>query len=68
MKNLRTILVAGVVALGLASCAEAPSVVAPERPRFDGGFTVGGGHRTSADSTTTDGAAGRGGFTVGGGH
>ncbi len=68
MKNLRTILVACVLALGLASCTEAPTAVTPKGPRFDGGFTVGGGHRTSADSITIDGGAERGGFTVGGGH
>jgi hypothetical protein len=80
MKTLRTILVAGAFGVGLVACGDATRAVAPEAPRFDGGFTVGGGHRamssdtsttaapSSAETTAGDGFAERGGFTVGGGH
>jgi hypothetical protein len=79
MKTLRTILVACAFGGVLAACGDATLAVAPEAPRYDGGFTVGGGHRaigsdstTAAPSpteTTADSvSAERGGFTVGSGH
>lgn len=80
MKTLRTILVACAFGVGLAACGGAIPLVAPEEPRLDGGFTVGGGHQTmnsdssataapsSAETTADDGSTERGGFTVGGGH
>jgi hypothetical protein len=78
MKTLRTILVACAFGGALAACGDATLAVAPEAPRYDGGFTVGGGHRATSDSTTAapsptettadSVSAERGGFTVGGGH
>lgn len=78
MKTLRTILVACAFGVGLAACGDASHVVAPEAPRYDGGFTVGGGNRamsdtsttvvTSSTETTTGETTERGGHTFGGGN
>ena len=77
MKNLRTLLAACVLSLGLAACGESSSALtAPGGARFDGGSTFGSGHRSdsttvtgvsttsNSDSTTTE----RGGYTAGSGH
>lgn len=58
----------------LAGCGQsATSVTAPDRPAYDGGYTLGGGHRSSDSTTTTtatsgEGAVVSGGYTLGGGH
>ena len=77
MKHLRTILVAGAVAAGVAACSDSSGgPFAPEAPRYNG-FTFGSGHRTTSDSTSAaasgettadDGSTQRGGFTYGSGH
>lgn len=75
MKNLRIAWTAFIL-VGLAACSEAPPIVAPEESRFDGGFTVGGGHRTGADGSSTNstlqaetvaGSRDGGGYTIGSG-
>lgn len=74
MKNLRTLLAACTLGLGLAACGgSSPAITAPEGARFDGGYTIGSGHRsdsttlstqtTDSDSTVTT----RGGHTLGSG-
>ncbi|HEX2091181.1 MAG TPA: hypothetical protein VHG28_02220 [Longimicrobiaceae bacterium] len=71
MKILRVLLVTSLLGTGLAACGDS-SPVTPGSPRFDGGFTFGGGNRdggatttsTASDSTGTE----RGGFTFGGGN
>lgn len=84
MKNLRTLLAAFALGLGLAACGDSsPALLAPEGARLDGGHTIGGGNFVApTDSTgsapaitsTTETMAGdsttteRGGFTIGGGN
>jgi len=61
--------------LGLAACGDS-SLLMPEGPRFDGGFTAGSGNRSdstptttsASDTTVTLNAAERGGFTAGSGN
>ena len=53
MKNVCTVLIACTLAVGLSACSDSLSIVAPELARFDGGFTVGGGHRIGADSSSS---------------
>jgi hypothetical protein len=77
MPSLTPRLAVAVIAATLilaAGCGDpTTNVTAPERPSYDGGYTIGGGHRSS-DSTTTpaatssEGAAESGGYTIGGGH
>jgi len=70
MKNLCTILVACTLVASLAAC-NAPAIVAPDSPNFDGGHTFGGGNYLASTDTTTSSAddAERGGpFTVGSGN
>lgn len=52
MKRLCTILVLCTLAAGLSACGDAGVLVAPEAPRYDGGFGLGSGGRASADTTT----------------
>lgn len=75
MKTRCTLLAACMLCLGLAACGDS-SLLTPEAPSFDGGFTFGSGNR--ADSTTTvtpptgttvtGTTAERGGFTFGSGN
>jgi hypothetical protein len=78
MKNVRSLLLLGIVGLGLAACGDsAPSLVAPDAPRYEeGGHTVGSGSKdptlqpaaTSATETLSDSTTFRdGGHTVGSG-
>lgn len=79
MLTARRFLAFGLISGAVAGCGEMPTV-SPDsaRPAFDGGHTLGSGHRQS-DSTTTAGAstettaadstgAERGGHTLGSGH
>jgi hypothetical protein len=76
MPSLTARLAAAVIAatLILAGCGDpSTNVTAPERPSYDGGYTIGGGHRSSDSTTTTaatssEGTAESGGYTIGGGH
>jgi hypothetical protein len=77
MPSLTPRLAVAVIAATLilaAGCGDATTnVMAPERPSYDGGYTIGGGHRSSDTTTTTaatssEGAAESGGYTIGGGH
>ncbi len=53
MQNLRTLLAAAVVCLGLAACGESsPALTAPESARLSGGHGIGTGHRADSTSTT----------------
>lgn len=70
------LLAASMLCLGMAAC-DSSSLVAPEAPRFDGGFTIGSGNRdgsTMAGTAATDttlapsATADRGGFTAGSGN
>lgn len=75
MKNRCTLLAACMLCLGLAACGGSP-LLAPEAPRFDGGFTAGSGNRAvdtmsvASPTETTDGGliTTRGGSTIGTGH
>ena len=74
MKTRCTLLAACMLCLGLAACGDS-SLLAPEGPRFDGGYTIGGGNRadttavTPVTGTTATGTtAERGGYTIGGGN
>lgn len=69
-----TLLAACMLCLGLAACGDS-SLIAPEGPRFDGGYTFGGGNRadttttaTPSTGTTVTTTAERGGYTFGGGN
>ena len=61
--------------LGLAACGDS-SLLTPEAPRFDGGYTFGSGNRTGTTTTTTSATdttvvntnAERGGYTFGSGN
>ncbi len=61
MKHVPKLLAACMLSLGLAGCGD--SLVTPDRPSFDGGFTIGGGNRLAPAGPRFDG-----GFTIGGGH
>ncbi|HEX2092749.1 MAG TPA: hypothetical protein VHG28_10120 [Longimicrobiaceae bacterium] len=75
MKNLRILV--GVLALGLGACGET-TLLSPDSPSYDGGPTIGTGHRSDSGNTTTsststettsDGTSTeRGGSTFGTGH
>lgn len=79
MKNVRSLLLLGFVGLGLAACGDsAPSLVAPDAPRYEeGGHTVGSGSKdptlqpattsTTETETLSDSTSFRGGHTVGSG-
>lgn len=78
MKRLCTILVLCTLAAGLSACGDSEALLAPEAPRYDGGFGLGSGGRTmhadtttvapSSPETTTDATtAERGGFGIGSG-
>lgn len=80
MKNVRSLMLLGFVGLGLAACGDsAPSLVAPDAPRYgEGGHTVGSGSKDpafqpAATSTTETGTLSDsttfrdGGHTVGSG-
>lgn len=76
MKKWYGLLAASMLCLGVAACGSS-SLVAPEGPRFDGGYTFGSGNRTgsstagtAATDTTVDpsATADRGGHTAGSGN
>lgn len=76
MRKLYTLSAACVLSAGLSACSQSP-LLAPESPRFDGGYTYGSGNRTdsttvvvsSTDTTTEDGTTTeRGGHTGGSGN
>lgn len=76
MKKWYGLLAASMLCLGVAACGSS-SLVAPEAPRFDGGFGIGSGNRigstmagTAATDTTVDpgATADRGGHTAGSGN
>lgn len=75
MKNRCTLLAACMLCLGLAACGSS-SLLTPEGPRYNGGFTIGSGNSTdsttvvtsSTETTTEDTTAERGGFTAGSGN
>lgn len=52
MKKWYGLLAASMLCLGVAACGNS-SVVAPEAPRFDGGFTAGSGNYTASALTAT---------------
>ena len=75
MKKLCALLAAW-LCLGLVACGSS-SLLAPEAPRFDGGSTIGTGHRTDNTTTVTaslettaggDTIPERGGHTAGSGN
>lgn len=75
MKNRCTLLAACVLCLGLAACGSS-TLLTPEGPRYDGGSTIGTGHRTGSTTTVTsstettadESTQERGGFTIGSGN
>jgi hypothetical protein len=74
MKIRCTLLAACMLCLGLAACGDS-SLLAPEGPRFDGGYTFGSGNRADTTTTTTPTtptatgtSAERGGYTFGSGN
>jgi len=81
MQNRRILVAVAALALGLGACGET-SLVSPEGPNYDGGPTIGTGHRadttsvgsTTPSNTTTDptilddGSTERAGPTFGTGH
>ncbi len=61
MRHPRLVLSFTVLALGLAACSESStSPVAPRRPRFDAGPTIGSGSNEAAPDSTTLGTKGAG--------
>lgn len=71
--RLGTAVIAATLILSVGCADPTTNVTAPERPSYDGGYTIGGGHRSSDTTTTTaatssEGAAESGGYTIGGGH
>lgn len=72
--RLATAVTGATLILVAAGCGDPTiNVTAPERPSYDGGYTIGGGHRSSDSTTTTaatssEGTAEYGGYTIGGGH
>lgn len=71
--RLATVVIAATLILAAGCGDPSTNVMAPERPSFDGGYTIGGGHRSSDSTTTTaatssEGTAESGGYTIGGGH
>lgn len=71
VRRAAVLLVAG-LGLSLAACGDAgPAVTAPDRPGFDGGWTVGSGNRTDGAgtmTTSTDSTEARGGWWIGSGN
>lgn len=74
MKTQCTLLAFSMLCLGLTACGDS-SLITPEGPRFDGGYTFGGGNRTDTTTTTTPTTGTtvtttveRGGYTFGGGN
>ncbi len=63
MTRLHIFLASSLLCLGVSACGDA-SLLAPQAPRFDGGSTIGTGHRTESDTTA---ATERGIHTVGSG-
>lgn len=52
MTRVCTILVACILTAGLTACGESGALVAPEAPRYDGGFGGGSGGQTMSTDTT----------------
>lgn len=76
MKKWYGLLAASVLCIGVAACGDS-ALVAPEAPRFDGGYTFGSGNRSDStfsviaatDTTLAPRAAAeRGGHTYGSGN
>jgi hypothetical protein len=76
MKKWYGLLAASMLCLGVAACGNS-SLVAPEGPRFDGGYTAGSGNRTGSTLSVTaatdttvapSAAADRGGHGFGSGN
>lgn len=79
MKKIRTAAVALALVSFAGACGEAVTgpAAAPGSAVFDGGLTLGSGHRSGSDSTSTgttaagtteDPGSERGGLTLGSGH
>lgn len=80
MLTARRFVALALISGAVAGCGETPTLTPDSaRPAFDGGHTLGSGHRQSDSTTTTAGAstettaadstsAERGGHTLGSGH